>query len=203
MSFSYDSMLLSVSSATETVHIFKLAPKTEQLPTSPVNERAGPVRRVSDRSFGSREGTPSDADSSEYDVARNHNGTFAGMIRRSSQNVTKSFASTLGGYLPTAVTEMLEPTRDFAWFKVPRTGGGTLVKSVVAMSPNGPEVMVATTEGDFLVYAINMEKGGEAEMIKQNSYVLFYVPFEWSANVKTVYSSSRRLWGGRKRSASI
>jgi autophagy-related protein 18 len=169
MAFSYDSTLLCVSSATETVHVFKLGPKTEQSPTSPVNERAGPARRVSDRSFGSREDTPSDVDSSEYDVARNHNGTFAGMIRRSSQNVTKSFASTLGGYLPTVVTEMLEPTRDFAWFKVPRRRGVTTIKSIVGMNPDRPEVMVATTDGDFLVYAINTEKGGEAELIKQES----------------------------------
>ena len=93
------------------------------------------------------------------------------MIRRTSQNVTKGFAATVGGYLPSAVTEMLEPARDFAWFKVPRHAGATgiAMKSVVAMSPNGPQVMVVSSEGDFLVYNIDLEKGGEAELIKQQS----------------------------------
>ena len=112
-----------------------------------------------------------DLDSSEFGAAaRNHNGTFAGMLRRTSQNVSKTFASTVGGYLPSAVTEMLEPARDFAWFKVPRASGatGAGVKSVVAMSPNGPQVMVVTSEGDFLVYNIDLEKGGEAELVKQH-----------------------------------
>lgn len=172
MSFNYDSTMLCVSSATDTVHIFKLTTTSDASAKSPT-ERVSAVRRVSDRSISpGEELAPDEIDSSEYGAAaRKHNGTFSGMIRRTSQNVTKSFAASIGGYLPSAVTEMLEPARDFAWFKVPRPSGatGAAVKSIVAMSPNGPQVMVVTSEGDFLVYNIDMEKGGEAELIKQQS----------------------------------
>jgi len=171
MSFNDDSTLLCVSSATDTIHVFKLATASEQY-TKPAAERATTVRRVSERSVSpGGDAFADDMNAGDGAAARRHNGTFAGMIRRTSQNVSKGFAATVGGYLPSAVTEMLEPTRDFAWFKVPRQSGatGAAVKSVVAMSPNGPQVMVVTSEGDFLVYNIDLEKGGEAELIKQQS----------------------------------
>jgi autophagy-related protein 18 len=170
ISFNYDSTMLCVSSATETIHIFKLTTKAESS-NKPAQERSQPTRRISDRSMSPAEDALDDLDPSEFSAAaRNHNGTFAGILRRTSQNVSKTFASTVGGYLPSAVTEMLEPARDFAWFKVPRASGatGAGVKSVVAMSPNGPQVMVVTSEGDFLVYNIDLEKGGEAELVKQH-----------------------------------
>lgn len=93
------------------------------------------------------------------------------MIRRTSQNVTKTFAATVGGYLPTAVSEMLEPARDFAWFKIPKLAGNssTTAKTVVAMSSNHPQVMVVTSDGDFLVYDIDMVDGGECKLAKQYS----------------------------------
>jgi len=172
MSFNDDSTMLCVSSATDTIHVFKLSSAAEAY-TKPAPTKATTVRRVSDRSISPGEDAfAEDPDSTENAAAaRRHNGTFAGMIRRTSQNVTKGFAATVGGYLPSAVTEMLEPARDFAWFKVPRHAGATgiAMKSVVAMSPNGPQVMVVSSEGDFLVYNIDLEKGGEAELIKQQS----------------------------------
>jgi len=105
-------------------------------------------------------------------VARKHNGTFAGMIRRTSQTVGKSFAATVGSYLPSAVSEMLEPARDFAWFKLPKTQGSSgTIRSVVALSSNHPQVMVVTSEGQFLVFTIDMEAGGEGHLSSQHSYV--------------------------------
>lgn len=97
-----------------------------------------------------------------------------GMIRRTSQNVGNTFATTVGSYLPKGVTEMWEPTRDFAWIKLPKAGGvgatgsGPL-KSVVAMSSNSPQVMVVTNEGNFYVYNIDLAKGGEGTLTKQFS----------------------------------
>ena len=41
------------------------------------------------------------------------NPTFGSLIRRTSQTVGKSFAATVGGYLPNAVAEIWEPSRDF------------------------------------------------------------------------------------------
>ena len=173
MSFNATSTLLCVSSATETVHLFKLSANTEQTSTPPSPEARN--RRPSLHSASSMtesqmtEDRPSSPDANVADRA--HNGTFAGMIRRTSQTVGKSFAAKVGGYLPTAFSEMLEPTRDFAWFKVPRmtnSGSGT-VKSVVAMSSNTPQVMVVTSEGSFLTFNIDLEKGGEGTLTKQNS----------------------------------
>lgn len=118
-----------------------------------------------------------------------------GMIRRTSQNVGTSFAASVGAYLPSAVSEMWEPARDFAWLKIPKhgtapsgqgggggggSGGGggggqstgsglgstAPLKSVVAMSNNSPLVMVVTNEGHFYVFGIDLEKGGEGSLVK-------------------------------------
>ena len=43
-------------------------------------------------------------------------------------------------------------------------GGG--VRSVVAMSGTSPHVMVVTNEGRYLVYGLDLEKGGEGRLLK-------------------------------------
>lgn len=175
MSFDLNSTLLCVSSATETVHIFRLAPPEDA--KAQTTQRDPTMRRPS----GGRTPSP-DNDDSSFSVERGdtpeplpgprkHNGTFAGMIRRTSQNVTKTFAATVSGYLPTSVSEMLEPARDFAWFKIPKAAGSAqgTARTVVAFSSNNPQVMAVTTDGEFLVYDIDMEDGGECVLAKQYS----------------------------------
>lgn len=107
--------------------------------------------------------------------ARKPNGTLIGMLRRTSQNVGTTFAASVGAYLPSAVSEMWEPARDFAWLKIPKAPpsaqGGVLtstasLRSVVAMSSHRPEVMVVTNEGHFYVFGIDFEKGGEGTLLK-------------------------------------
>jgi len=44
--------------------------------------------------------------------------------------MTKSLTHSVGGYLPNTITEMWEPSRDFAFFHLPTSG----VRSVVALS---------------------------------------------------------------------
>jgi autophagy-related protein 18 len=101
------------------------------------------------------------------------NPTFASMIRRTSQNVGKTFAATVGGYLPSAVAEIWEPTRDFAWVKIPKTAGSAgPLRTVVALSNNAPQVMVVTSEGNYYIFNVDLEKGGEGTLVKQFSYVL-------------------------------
>lgn len=113
-------------------------------------------------------------DASDFS-SRKHNGTLMGMLRRTSQNVGNTFAATVGGYLPKGVSEMWEPTRDFAWMKLPKSGQGSggqatgPVRSVVAMSSNTPQVMVVTSEGNFYVFNIDLSKGGEGTLTKQYS----------------------------------
>lgn len=42
----------------------------------------------------------------------------------------------------------------------------TPVRSVVAMSGNSPQVLVVTNEGHFYVFGIDLEKGGEGNLLK-------------------------------------
>lgn len=179
MSFNTTSTLLCVSSATDTVHVFKLGPPSQARSGDDASAIATSSGRR-DRSVSSGgsdsklELTRSGSDSSELKT-RKHNGTLMGMLRRTSQNVGTTVAASVGAYLPSAVSEMWEPARDFAWLKIPKapqsTQGGLLsttmpLRSVVAMSNNSPQVMIVTNEGHFYVFSIDLEKGGEGTLMK-------------------------------------
>jgi len=115
-----------------------------------------------------------DADTPSSLTPRKPNGTIMGLIRRTSQTVGTSLATTVGGYLPKGVTEMLEPVRDFAWIRLPKSGSATAptsgsIRSVVAMSSNSPQIMVVTSEGGFYVFSIDLARGGEGTLMKQYS----------------------------------
>ncbi|KAL8657864.1 MAG: hypothetical protein Q9226_001497 [Calogaya cf. arnoldii] len=217
MAFNATSTLLCVSSASDTVHIFKLAVPGQTSTQTDSSKRKDSMDSTTLRPRSShsshnnptsaiREESPAPSESATDDLSRTisnggdsipvsqrkNNGTLLGMIRRTSQNVGTSFAASVGAYLPSAVSEMWEPTRDFAWFKVPKTGtassgqggekGGATgrsssgggsglgstapLKSVVAMSNNSPQVMVVTNEGHFYVFGIDLENGGEGSLLK-------------------------------------
>ncbi|KAK3681493.1 autophagy protein [Vermiconidia calcicola] len=183
MSFNATSTLLCVSSATETVHVFKLAPPTSGTnngtrnpnitaspPASPIESRlSGRDRSVSP----SASETQSESNNFDGDPSAVPNAPqprqpgFMSMLRRTSQGVSTSLVSRAAGYLPSSVTEMWEPQRDFAWARIPRGTNGQPVRSVVAMANNVPHVMVATNEGDFYVYSVDLEKGGEGTLIRR------------------------------------
>ena len=185
MAFNITSTLLCVSSATETIHIFKLGP--QQHPASPIAEDGPASPSRTSNAFTRRLSQSSDVivpppdeeDEDEENNAasmaqRKPNGTFMGLIRRTSQNVSSSFATTVGGYLPKGMAEMWEPARDFAWIRLPKSQSGASagqLRSVVAMSPNSPQIMVVTNEGNFYVFGIDLAKGGEGQLVKQYSYV--------------------------------
>ncbi|KAJ5246247.1 hypothetical protein N7468_001230 [Penicillium chermesinum] len=179
MSFNTTSTLLCVSSSTETIHVFKL---TQPGPSSDGSSAHSPIGR--EPNFGSSTfgNTMEDDDypgeSSGDFSSRKHNGTLIGMIRRTSQNVGGAVAARMGGYLPKGVSEMWEPTRDFAWIKIPKASPGPgptsnsgPLRSVVAMSSNTPQVMVVTSDGNFYVFNIDLSKGGEGTLTKQYSVV--------------------------------
>ncbi|KAF4554774.1 putative autophagy-related protein 18 [Elsinoe fawcettii] len=173
MSFNATSTLLCVSSATETIHIFKLSPQTASsngadLPSPDLDPQA----RRSESPSGRSDGFPdleSSLPSPRAQPTPQQGGGFMSLMRRTSQNVSSTFVSRAAGYLPSAVTEIWEPARDFAWVKVPKGRSGVPVKSVVAMAGNAPQVMVATSEGEFLVYQVDLEKGGEGGLVRQYS----------------------------------
>lgn len=207
MSFNATSSLLCVSSATDTVHIFKLGTSPPRPGSSDTGRAGAPLSpHLRDRSLSPSSDfqtdlkrTTSNGSVDTHSPSRSHNGTLMGMIRRTSQNVSTSFAASVGAYLPAAVSEMWEPARDFAWLKIPKgahaggvagSGGGagggvgaaTPLRSVVAMCSNSPQVMVVTNEGRFYVFGIDLEKGGEGKLLK----------------VYEVGGESERLTGGRE-----
>jgi len=183
MSFNLSSTLLCVSSTTDTIHIFRLGgPAATSRPGSPASpaslgDRRWSWSRSQDNGDNGGEsptgGASPGRDLSELQVTRRSNGTLGSMIRRTSQMMGKNVADVVGGYLPQAVTEMWEPARDFAYIKLPKPAGenatSSPLRSVVAMSSNFPHVMVVTSEGNFYVYTIDMESGGEGVLYKQYS----------------------------------
>jgi autophagy-related protein 18 len=176
MAFNITSTLLCVSSASETVHIFKLggqqSPMSEE-PRSPPRVSQAFTRRLSQGSDTVVEPPDDDdEDNPSSMAARKPNGTFMGLIRRTSQNVSSSFATTVGGYLPKGVAEMWEPARDFAWIRLPKSSTGAAagqLRSVIALSSNFPHIMIVTNEGNFFVFSIDLANGGEGTLIKQYS----------------------------------
>lgn len=177
MTFNATSTLLCVSSATETIHIFKLSPQSpnsgaDGIPQSPNSDKAFDPRGRSESPMSDQNASTDLEASSTTEASvtgKPRIPGFMSLMRRTSQNVSSNFVSRAAGYLPSAVTEIWEPSRDFAWVKVPRSRSGQMVKSVVAMAAGLPQVMVATSEGEYLVYNVDLEKGGEGTLVRQYS----------------------------------
>ncbi|KAK4544459.1 hypothetical protein LTR36_004350 [Oleoguttula mirabilis] len=181
MSFNAASTLLCVSSATETVHVFKLAPPSSGQADGNGAQTASPPASPPRHTFSGRDRSVSPSTSEDQSDGTNFDGDlttvpharqprqpgFMSFMRRTSQNVSTGLVTRAAGYLPSSVTEMWEPQRDFAWMRIPRGTNGLPVRSVVAMANNVPHVMIATNEGDFYVYTIDLEKGGEGTLVKR------------------------------------
>ncbi|KAG0055950.1 autophagy protein [Gryganskiella cystojenkinii] len=141
LSFNLVSTLLCVSSDTDTVHIFKLGGSS---PTS----------------------SSSATSASQRSMPEGFNrASVSSVIRRQSMHIGKSLAGSVGSYLPGVVTEIFEPSRDFAYLKLPSAG----VHSVIALSNTTPQVMVATSDGYLYQYNIDLENGGPCVLLKQYS----------------------------------
>ncbi|KAK5107585.1 hypothetical protein LTR62_000979 [Meristemomyces frigidus] len=170
MTFNATSTLLCVSSATETIHLFKLAPPnsnsaTQQ--TAPPHPTSPPDSPIS--TTHPEPSPPSPTLTSTRQTPQPRNPGFMSFVRRTSQNVSTGLVTRAAGYLPSSVTEMWEPQRDFAWMKLPRStnASGAPVRSVVALAAASPHVLVATGDGWFYVYAVDLQKGGEGRLVKR------------------------------------
>lgn len=179
LNFNAVSTLLAVSSDTETVHIFKLSSGAGGAGMS--GKSNGGLDSPSMSSFDGSSDSSSPPGSSNgprsggYEALMSHkkkqaassssSSGLSGSLRRRSMALGRGITGSVGGYLPHSLTEMWEPSRDFAFLKLPTHG----VSSVVALSSTTPHVMVVTSEGYFYSYAIDLEHGGECVLMKQYS----------------------------------
>ncbi|KAI1785091.1 WD40 repeat-like protein [Ganoderma leucocontextum] len=160
INFNLVSSLLCVSSAHDTVHIFKLGqgrggPSAvgAQSPSSPSG------------SIDSREGSQGLDGGYEAYAEKKKGSSVSSTLRRKSLHLTKNLTSSVGGYLPNTLTEMWEPSRDFAFLRLPTSGA----RCIAALSGTMPQVMVLSSEGYFYSYNIDLENGGECSLMKQYS----------------------------------
>ncbi|KAF8814428.1 WD40 repeat-like protein [Phlegmacium glaucopus] len=164
MNFNLVSSLLAVSSVHDTVHIFKLG----QQPASKNNSEASNSNQLSSSPPESVEGAsppPSLEGGYESFIEKKKSKSISSSFNRRSLQLTKSLTHSMGGYLPNSLTEMWEPSRDFAFLRLPTSG----TRSIVAFSGTMPHVMVISSDGYFYSYSIDLEKGGECSLMKQYS----------------------------------
>lgn len=175
ISFNLSSTLLCVSSTTDTVHIFRLSGSINShtsMIEPPTLDRQH-ASQLSHRPLDSPK-SPGQNSTGSPTINQNLGGTIGSVFKRSSQLMGKRVSGMMGGYLPQTVTEIWEPTRDFAFIKVPKSTAGVNastepLRSVVAISSNNTQVMLATSDGGFFVFNIDMEHGGEGVLVKQHS----------------------------------
>jgi autophagy-related protein 18 len=164
ISFNMKSSLMAVSSDTETVHIFKLSRGLDKDNNNNNGIRAG--ERDWENGEDRYNTTSSSSDQTNYDaiIEQKRNNTLR---KKSFTSITKGLAGGVSNFLlPSQVTNLFDPQRDFAFLKLPVHG----VKSIVGISSTSPQIMVVTSEGLFYNYQIDLEKGGEC--ILQKSYSL-------------------------------
>ncbi|CEH16566.1 wd40 repeat-like protein [Ceraceosorus bombacis] len=165
ISFNAVSTLLCVSSDTETVHIFKLAGQSSSNGNT-ARPAIGPDSGSSPTpSFEGSEASSAGPGGYEAFISdKKKGGGLSGTLRRRSMAMARA-AGGVSSYLPGGLSEMWEPSRDFAYLKLPTAG----VSSVVALSSTTPQVLVATSEGFFYSYNIDLETGGECSLTRQYS----------------------------------
>ncbi|KAF9930017.1 autophagy protein [Modicella reniformis] len=104
-------------------------------------------------------------ESSPSNSQQNGGGLLDGGVGSALRRQSMHFGRSVGSYLPGAFTEIFEPSRDFAYLKLPSAG----VQSVIALSNSTPQVMVATSDGYLYQYNIDLENGGQCMLLKQFS----------------------------------
>jgi len=158
MNFNVVSTLLAVSSAHDTVHIFKLGP--------PSSSKNAPAPSSPSGSVDSREGAQAlDGGYEAFIDDKKKSGGVSSNLRRKSLQMTKTLTHSVGGFLPNTLTEMWEPSRDFAFLRLPTSGA----RCIVGLSGTMPQIMVISSEGYFYSYNIDLENGGECSLMKQYS----------------------------------
>ncbi|KAJ7061552.1 WD40 repeat-like protein [Mycena amicta] len=166
LAFNPAGTLLAAGSERGTVHLWRIGGGNGKNGSSRASVTAKDDSSVTGSAEGDVQPQP------DYEHAERKGMSTA--IRRRSLNLTSSLTRAAASYLPSSIAEMWEPTRDFAFFRlpppVPVSGGGTTDRRcVVGLSSTTPHAMVISSDGYFYVYNIDLEKGGECVLVKQYS----------------------------------
>ncbi|KAJ7648112.1 WD40 repeat-like protein [Roridomyces roridus] len=180
LAFNGAGTLLAAASERGTVHLWRLG---AGMPGGSGNNRGSSSSGSSNG--GSGTGAESPAESTDghtldagYDAfvagkrrswSGDGRGTMSAALRRSTGALAKFLP------VPTAISEMWEPARDFAWARVPppaAVGGGSLERRcVVGLSSTTPHLFVIASDGYFYAYSVDLERGGECVLVKQYSLI--------------------------------
>lgn len=176
LSFSEDNKFVTASSATETIHVFRLGEQEA------ANTKGGILENVSSDdesvdvvdveednelhsviSSESADKAEPLIDSSRISVGR--------MIRKSSQALGRKAAEKMGTYLPPKFSSILEPNRHFASLKVPMAKDTKTVSAIGKQLKDSTllHIMVVSSEGFFYNFGLDPERGGDCVMISQYS----------------------------------
>ncbi|KAF6753802.1 WD40 repeat-like protein [Ephemerocybe angulata] len=156
INFNVVGSLMAVSSAHDTVHIFKLGGAT--------GGKASPRSVAESLDGGSTTGTLDGGYEAFIDSKKSR--SVGSSLTRKSLQLTRGLTSSVGSYLPSSMKEMWEPSRDFASLSLPSGSGA---RTVVGLSGTMPHVMVISSDGYFYLYSIDLENGGECALLKQYS----------------------------------
>lgn len=137
INFNLASTLLAVSSDSDTIHIFKLSKSDPSVAGTSNSQAISGHSQASSFASDTAGSVGSAGPSYGYEQLSSSGKPASGgahsataSLRRRSLFLGRNLAGSLGGYLPSGVTEMWEPQRDFAHVKL-RSGG---VRCVAALS---------------------------------------------------------------------
>ncbi|ODV63492.1 Atg21p [Ascoidea rubescens DSM 1968] len=155
INFNYNSNLLCCSSNNETIHIFKLS--NHQNNGEFIKKSSGQIQIQKQKQ-------------------KQKHSSLSGMFWQHGRNLSKTL---MNNYLPPKLSNILEPVRDFAYIKLPNhnstssnfnTSGNSTTNTnnhEVALNHNSNYVMIICNDGNFYIYNVPLEKGGECVLVKQ------------------------------------
>ncbi|KAJ2613867.1 autophagy protein [Coemansia sp. RSA 1365] len=176
IAFNATATLLLVSSDSDTVHIFRVAdgrsPRKSASPAaqSSSGSSASSLAHAQSGSFASsaasEDYTRPPASDGYARKPRAPHAPLNGMLRRASWKglVNSRLVGRAAQLMPDRLSELWEPSRDFAFLKLPRPN----IQCIAAMSSSSPQIMVVTADGYFYQYSIDLDKGGECVLLKQD-----------------------------------
>ncbi|CDK27671.1 unnamed protein product [Kuraishia capsulata CBS 1993] len=205
LSFNLENTILTCCSLTGTIHFFKLDEGSS-------STLADADREYDLKSYSSDSNVEDDMDEDRTDSSvpdlENNDGDEPTKRKNSKTNyydslkelgkksgfkdmlwssISKNVRGKVNDYLPSKVTSMLEPKRDFAFIKLPhaigenatterssnveevlRMGSSHSIASIAAINTPDSTVMVVTADGNFYVYTLpGFDKGGACILVKQ------------------------------------